>query len=163
MDISFKTPQGRFNWRVAAVILRQDRLLVMRDCDSPIFYLPGGRVMMGETALDALHRELLEELHLPIEVERPLWFHENFFRLAQTGEPFHELGLYYLATFRENFPFGEDTFSCRDSDGVEHQYCWMPLSQAAKPADAGLFASAGSFSAGFAGDDCHQRQQFVIK
>lgn len=129
MDVSFKTPQGRFNWRVAAVILRQDRLLVMRDCDSPILYLPGGRVTMGETALDALHRELLEELHLPIEVERPLWFHENFFRLVQTGEPFHELGLYYLATFRENFPFGEDTFSCRDSDGVEHQYCWMPLSQ----------------------------------
>ena len=42
MDVSFKTPQGRFNWRVAAVILRQDRLLVMRDCDSPILYLPGG-------------------------------------------------------------------------------------------------------------------------
>ena len=163
MDVSFKTPQGRFNWRVAAVILHQDRLLVMRDCDSPILYLPGGRVTMGETALDALHRELLEELHLPIEVERPLWFHENFFRLAQTGEPFHELGLYYRNLPGE-FPIWRGHLLL---PGQRRRRASVLLdaafAAAAKPADAGLFASAGSFSAGFAGDDCHQRQQFVIK
>ncbi len=130
MDISFSTPQGRFNWRVAAVFLHQDKLLVMRDHHSPTLYLPGGRVTMGEIALDALHRELQEELSTEIAVKRPLWFHQNFFTLEPAGEPFHELGLYYLADFPADCPlYQNDSFSRTDSDGVEHLYCWMPLSQ----------------------------------
>ncbi|MBR4443003.1 MAG: NUDIX domain-containing protein, partial [Clostridia bacterium] len=68
MDISFKTPEGRFNLRACAVIIEKGRLLAMRDGHSPYFYLPGGRVRMNEAADAALRRELREELGVEGEV-----------------------------------------------------------------------------------------------
>lgn len=50
MDISFKVENQKFNYRVCAVILSENQILAMRDERSPYFYLPGGRVKMGETA-----------------------------------------------------------------------------------------------------------------
>ncbi len=50
MDISFKTDEGRFNYRVCAIMTYNGNILTMRDDHSPFRYLPGGRVQMGETA-----------------------------------------------------------------------------------------------------------------
>lgn len=50
MDISFKVENQKFNYRVCAMILSENKILAMHDERSPYFYLPGGRVMMGETA-----------------------------------------------------------------------------------------------------------------
>ena len=50
MDISFAAGEKKFNYRVAAVILNGGKLLAMRDEYSPYYYLPGGRVKLGETA-----------------------------------------------------------------------------------------------------------------
>ena len=47
MDISFKVENQKFNYRVCAVILSENQILAMRDERSPYFYLPGGRVKMG--------------------------------------------------------------------------------------------------------------------
>ena len=58
MDISFETEKGRFNYRVSAVIIRNDRLLTVQDNAYSYSYLPGGRVKMGETAEQAMQREL---------------------------------------------------------------------------------------------------------
>ena len=73
MDISFVTDEGRFNYRVSAVILDGGRILAMRDERSPYYYLPGGRVKMGERAEDAVLREIREELGIEARIERPLW------------------------------------------------------------------------------------------
>lgn len=40
MDITFQTPEGRFNYRVAAVIAHRERLLVMRDDAVSHYSLP---------------------------------------------------------------------------------------------------------------------------
>ena len=64
MDITFHTGEGRFNYRVCAIFLHQNKVLAMRDERSPYYYLPGGRVALGETAQDALQRELQEELDI---------------------------------------------------------------------------------------------------
>ena len=56
MDISFQTPQGRFNLRVCAVIVHDGRLLTMRDGICDYAYLPGGRVQLHETAEQAILR-----------------------------------------------------------------------------------------------------------
>ena len=65
MDCTFSTPEGVFNYRVGAIIRRDDKLLVMREEVINHWYLPGGRVRLREPAEQALAREIGEELSLP--------------------------------------------------------------------------------------------------
>ena len=96
MDITFETEAGRFNYRVCAVLLDRGRILAMHDERSPYFYLPGGRVRMGERAEDAVLREVREELGIEARIERPLWLSQAFFIEDVDQTDFHELCLYFL-------------------------------------------------------------------
>ena len=96
MDISFKTEEGRFNYRVCAMIIYDGKILAMQDERSPYYYLPGGRVHLHEDADRAVLREVKEELEIEAEIIRPLWFNQGFFEEDVTGERFHEICLYYL-------------------------------------------------------------------
>ena len=62
MDITVLTDTGRFNYRVCAVILNENKILAMQDECSPYYYLPSGRVSLHETAENAVLREIKEEL-----------------------------------------------------------------------------------------------------
>ena len=83
MDISYQVQTERFNYRVAWVIVHEEQLLVTTDAKSPYFYLPGGRVKMGELEIEA-------------SVIRPLWLSQSFFNEETSQECFHELCLYFL-------------------------------------------------------------------
>ena len=96
MDISFKVENQKFNYRVCAVILSENQILAMRDERSPYFYLPGGRVKMGETAEQAVIREVWEELSVTPKIDRPLWLNQAFFTEDVDGLRYHELCLYFL-------------------------------------------------------------------
>ena len=50
MDSSFVQGEQEFHYRVCVVMIAGERILAMRDERAPYFYLPGGRVQMGETA-----------------------------------------------------------------------------------------------------------------
>ena len=69
MDVTFQTDVGRFNYRVAGVLIHENRLLVMTDERSPYYYLPGGRVSMNEESTMAIKREIKEELDTVIKVD----------------------------------------------------------------------------------------------
>ena len=129
MDVSFCTEQGRFNYRVCAVLIHDGRLLAMRDDRSPYYYLPGGRVQLHETAEDAVLRELREELDISAAIERPLWVNQGFFTEDVTGERFHELCVYYLID-----PSGTDLLTRGESfrteeNGRVHSFYWLSFEQ----------------------------------
>ena len=96
MDISFKFDNKKFNYRVCAVILSGEKILVMQDSRSPFYYLPGGRVKMGETVEEAIKRELFEELGVAPRIIRPLWLNQAFFNEDVDRIDYHELCLYFL-------------------------------------------------------------------
>ena len=96
VDISFNVEGGKFNYRVCAVIISDDRLLAMHDDRSPYYYLPGGRVALGERAEDAVIREVREELGVTPEIVRPLWLNQAFFTEDVDGIRYHELCIYFL-------------------------------------------------------------------
>lgn len=95
MDISFRTDEGRFNYRVAGIIMHDNKLLIMKDAHSPYYYIPGGRVKMNELSEDAIVREIIEELNTKVKVNRMLWVNENFFHEEYFNEDFHEICFYY--------------------------------------------------------------------
>ncbi|MCI5772287.1 MAG: NUDIX domain-containing protein [Clostridiales bacterium] len=95
MDISFKCENEKFNYRVCAVMLADEKILAMHDERSPYYYLPGGRVKMGETAEQAVLREVREELGVTPEIVRPLWLNQAFFTEDVDQLRYHELCLYF--------------------------------------------------------------------
>lgn len=96
MDISFQTEKGKFNYRVCAIIISDGKILAMHDEYSPYFYLPGGRVEMGETAEHAIIREIQEELDITPAIVRPLWLDQAFFTEDVKNLDYHELCIYFL-------------------------------------------------------------------
>lgn len=96
MDVTFRTQEGRFNYRVCAIITNENKILAMHDERSPYYYLPGGRVALHESAEAAVLREIKEELEIDAVIVRPLWFNESFFVEDVNGEKYHELCVYFL-------------------------------------------------------------------
>ena len=127
MDISFVTDEGKFNYRVCALLLDRERILAMHDERSPYYYLPGGRVRMGERAEDAVLREVREELGIEAKILRPLWFHQSFFTEDVDHLDYHELCLYFLMDISETDLLSRgDAFTLREGRHV-HDFEWLPF------------------------------------
>ncbi len=100
MDISFKIENSKFNYRVCALFIHDGRILAMHDERSPYFYLPGGRVELGERAEDAVMREVREELGIDACIIRPLWLNQAFFTEDVDALRYHEICIYFLMDIR---------------------------------------------------------------
>ena len=125
MDCSFNTAEGRFNFRVGAIILHNDMLLMVRNTRDPYYYSVGGRVKMKESIEAAVIREVFEETRIVYEIDRLAFIHENFFTLHTNGQRYHELSFFFYMkpSNRTNFVGGSFT-----QDGIEESLEWLPLS-----------------------------------
>lgn len=92
--VCFERGGMKFTHRTAGIVMRDNQILLTRGVNDAFWYLPGGRVELGENAKGALARELREELGIDGAVGRLLWVVENFFAFESTTQ--HELGLYFL-------------------------------------------------------------------
>lgn len=96
MDVSFKLGSKKFNYRVCAMMISDSKILAMHDERSPYYYLPGGRVQIGETVEDAVIREVEEELSITPKIVCPLWLNQAFFTEDVDNLHYHELCIYFL-------------------------------------------------------------------
>jgi ADP-ribose pyrophosphatase YjhB (NUDIX family) len=121
-DISWRAPGGRFNLRAAAMITRGDEILLCQVDPLGCWFLPGGRVRLGEPSDAALARELTEELGRELPAGRLALIVENIF----TGETLeHELGVYYQLTWPD--ALADDDLASGTEPG--HWFRWVPLSE----------------------------------
>lgn len=125
MDITFETGKEKFNYRVCAIIINDGKILAMKDYRTPYYYLPGGRVQMGETAEEAVLREVQEELNIMAKIKRALWLNQSFFNEDVNHLDYHELCLYFLIDIEGTDLLDRGaTFSVEEEEKTNH-FEWL--------------------------------------
>lgn len=129
MDVTFRSPQARFNLRAAAVILHEGKILAMMDDNSPYYYLPGGRIQLHETAEAAVLREVREELAIEARIVRPLWLNQGFFNEDVIHEDFHEICVYFLMDVSGTELLARGESFLQQEGRRTHRFSWLPIDQ----------------------------------
>jgi 8-oxo-dGTP pyrophosphatase MutT (NUDIX family) len=124
MILADLTP-GRFQMRAVAIIRRAGHVLVHKATHESFWALPGGRVEFGETAAEALRREIAEELGCAARLGPLRFLVENFFHFD--GRACQEIGWYYEAELAPGFPFLTDAVCHRAVEGAyDLEFRWVP-------------------------------------
>ncbi len=82
---------------VACIIDKKERVLLTQRCIEPFcdqWVMPGGKIDHGESILDALHREVREEVGLEIQIDRLIDVYEH---VGVGHKNDHYVILYYRA------------------------------------------------------------------
>lgn len=78
-DISVEIGQHYLNYRVSAVIRNRDKILVHHSAKIDHCTLIGGRIQEGEDSIEALKREVKEEIGFDTQYVCPIAIVENFY------------------------------------------------------------------------------------
>ena len=123
MDLSLMVGNVKFNYRAGLLITKNNKVLVECNPDYDFVTIPGGRVKTKESSIDALIRELEEEMHITISKEEVRFKSviENFFELD--NKDYHELFfLYKLNVEDKDDRFKEDMINY---DSEKSYYKWV--------------------------------------
>ena len=110
-DWLFESDEYICDLRVAAVLVKNNKILVQREKNGNEYALPGGHVKIGETLEAGLIREIAEEIGVKITCKRLLWSEECFWEW--NGKQAHNIAFYYLKELDENFEILDDEFICQ--------------------------------------------------
>jgi 8-oxo-dGTP diphosphatase len=88
--------------RAVVINAQKNEVLLARPVDKDYTFLPGGHIEFGETAMQALDREMVEEIGSEGKFGDHIWTIENTFRDAD-GKSCHEIALYFGYAFFERF------------------------------------------------------------
>ncbi len=89
---------------VRALIINSEKneVLLARQVGKDYTFMPGGHIEFGETAAQAIDREMVEEIGTEGKVGPLIWTIENIFT-DLNGKNCHELALYFVYGYYKRF------------------------------------------------------------
>lgn len=105
-DMCVACDDGILNIRVGAIIMKAGKILMVGNERSDYLYSVGGRIKFGETAEEAVVREVFEETGVTMEVDRLGFVHENYFygdAPTNLGKPIYEISFFFYMKVSNNF------------------------------------------------------------
>ena len=124
-DMTVPCGEGLINLRVGAILLRDGKFLMASNRRDPYLYTVGGRIQFGETAEDAVVREVEEETGWKLKVDGLGFVHENYFIMdigSDAGKPVYELDFYFYMEVPRDF---EPVVQSHTSDGLMERMEWV--------------------------------------
>ena len=103
-DILFHTDKFVFSYRVAGILLRNNKILLQKPTNDAKYAIPGGHVGFGETNAQTLIREFKEEIEVDITVGALKWVAESFFPWGDKS--CHQICLYYEIALKDETQIG---------------------------------------------------------
>lgn len=122
-DLTLPCGNGLVNIRVGAIIRKDDKVLMVGNDHSEYLYSVGGRIQFGETAEEAVIREVWEETGARMEIDRPGFVHENYFYgdcAANRGKLIYEIAFYFYMQVPEHFSPVEGSVNMDDAQEHLH-------------------------------------------
>ncbi len=124
-DLCVKIDDGILNIRVGAIIMKDDRFLMVENDMFDHMYSVGGRIKFGETAEEAVVREVFEETGVKMEIDRLAFIHENFFpgdSVVKRGNIVHEISFFFYMKVPADFEPVCESFT---EDGLKERLVWI--------------------------------------
>jgi len=124
-ELRFKEENKMFYYRVGAIIIEDNHVLMIKSDSVDYLYSIGGAVNHGETAEEAVLREIQEETGVDYEIERPVFVYENIF--SESDKDFHGIELFFLMKPRGT----REGLICKSHgmDGAKESLHWLPLNE----------------------------------
>lgn len=118
---------NKFNIRVYACVVKDKKVLVLHEEYAGDFLIkfPGGGLEFGESTIECLHREFLEELNIKITDLQHLYTQEDFV-ISKFRENEQLLTVYYTADILD-----ESEFLIMDPCIEKTE--WLPLQNEGEP------------------------------
>ena len=111
-DMTVSCEDGIINIRVGAIIMKDGKFLMVGNDRADYLYSVGGRIQFGETAEEAVIREVFEETGIKLDVDRLGFIHENYFygdSPAKMGKMIYEVSYFFYMKTPDDFePMSSD-------------------------------------------------------
>ena len=128
-DMCIPCDEGILNIRVGGIIMRDGKLLMVGNDRSDYLYSVGGRIKFGETAEEAIVREILEETGVKMEIDRLGFVHENYFygdAPTNFGKPIYEISFFFYMKVPQDFAPVSESFT---EDQSKEYLKWVSLDE----------------------------------
>ncbi|MDE7172699.1 MAG: NUDIX domain-containing protein [Oscillospiraceae bacterium] len=120
-DMTVPCDNGLINIRVGAIMMRNGKILMVGNERNDYLYSVGGRIQFGETAEEAVIREVLEETGVRMEVDRLGFIHENYFvgdAPNNFGKLIYEVSFFFYMKVPDDFSPVSESFT--EDQSKEH-------------------------------------------
>jgi len=128
-DMCVSCDDGILNIRVGAIIMKNGKILMVGNERSDYLYSVGGRIKFGETAEEAVVREVLEETGIKMQTDRLGFVHENYFygdAPTNLGKLIYEISFFFYMKTPDDFTPVSDSFT---EGNCEEYLRWVSLDE----------------------------------
>ena len=109
--------------------MKDSKILMIGNEKVDYLYSVGGRIKFGETAEEAIIREVFEETGVKMEIERLGFVHENYFygdASSNLGKLIYEISFYFYMSVPSDFTPISESFT---EDNSKEYLKWVSLDE----------------------------------